>query len=229
MARTPDKAAGKPAEKQAGRARFRLSEGVQMVLAFVLTFLVATACGLTFIVPSLGPETAAADAGAGPAPDYSIPTAREAYVPALELARESDLRAELMSAAAVWSPPFNDSLLSAARSAWTYFFYLPSSETMMTVEVGPEGEAVVAAMEDWANPPTVLDDSRWRADSPAAMAPLVEACASALEETPGAFVELRLSTAEVNRTVLWKGRVFTAGEAEPLCEVTVDAVTGVPR
>lgn len=200
-----------------------------MVIAFVVTFLVVMACSLAFVVPALRPESASAQGGAAPTPDYSQPTAREAYVPALELARESDPQATLMSAAGIWTPPVNTQALSTGRNGWTFFFYLPSNGTMLTVTAGQNSQAEIASVEAWETPPSVFEDDRWHTDSGAAAALLLQECGSTIEDTPGAQVELRLSPAQVNRTVLWKGLVLGGVSEEPLCEATIDAVTGILR
>lgn len=217
-----------PKPERPPRSRFRLSQGVLMVIAFVVTFLVALACSLAFIVPALRPDPASAQQEAAPTPDYSQPTAREAYVPALELAREADVRAQLMSAAGVWSSPVNVTQLESGRNGWTFFFYLPSTEEMMTVTVGQNGEAEVISVEPWEAAPSVFDDERWRTDSAAAMALLLRDCGETLQQAEDAQVELRLSPAQVNRTMLWKGAVL-GSDGAPLCEVDVDAVTGLAR
>lgn len=218
------------------RRGFRISQGVQAAFAFLLTFAAALACAVFYVIPALSPAQpaaaqgeAGADSEAALSPEYALPTAREAYVPALELARQSDPAAELMSAAALWTPQFDAAELVMGRGGWTFFFYLPASLEMMTVTVGQEREAEVAGVEPWASPPQLFDDARWNADSPQIAGPLIERCAAALEEAVDAQAELRLSTAQANRSLLWNGRVLPAGGGEPLCEVSVDAVTGVVR
>lgn len=208
--------------------KLRLSQGIQMVLVFVVTLAAALACAFGVLVPALRPESASAhpsEAGI----DYSQPTAREAYVPALELARETDVQAELMSAAAVWTPPVDREGLVSGRGGWTFFFYLPATGEMLTVAAGAEMGPEVVSVEPWATPPSLFDDERWRIDSPGALAVLQDKCGSALDEAPDAQVEVRLSTASANLTLLWAGRVLAGEEAAPLCEVNVDAVTGLPR
>lgn len=214
----------------------RIGQGLQAVLAFVLTFAAALACAVFYVIPAVSPAQpaaaqgeAGADSEAPLSPDYALPTAREAYVPALELARETDPAAELMSAAALWTPQFDAAQLVMGRGGWTFFFYLPASAGMMTVTVGQEREAEVTGVEPWASPPQLFEDARWNADSPQIAGPLVERCSTALEESVDAQAELRLSTAEANRSLLWYGRVQPAGGGEPLCEISVDAVTGVVR
>src|SRR5690606_1248858 len=105
----------------------------------------------------------------------------------------------------------------------------PASLEMMTVTVGQEREAEVAGVEPWAPAPQLFEDARWNADSPQIAGPLVERCSTALEEAVDAQAELRLSTAQANRSLLWSGRVLPAGGGDALCEVSVDAVTGVVR
>lgn len=208
--------------------KLRLSQGIQMVLVFVVTLAAALACAFGVLVPALRPESASAhpsEAGI----DYSQPTAREAYVPALLLARETDVRAELMSAAAIWTPPLDRDRMAAGRGNWTFFFYLPATGEMMTVVATADAAPEVVSVEPWPVPPSLFDDERWRIDSPAALAVLLEKCGSALAESPEAQAEVRLSTASANLTLLWNGRVLAGADAAPLCEVTVDAVTGVPR
>jgi len=207
--------------------KLRLSQGIQMVLAFTLTLVAALACAFVVLVPALSPERASAHPGSEI--DTSQPTAREAYVPALLLARETDVRAELMSAAAIWTPPLDRDRMAIGRGNWTFFFYLPATGEMMTVVAAADAAPEVVSVEPWPVPPSLFDDERWRIDSPTALAVLLDKCGAALNESPDAQVEVRLSTASANLTLLWNGRVLAGADAAPLCEVTVDAVTGVPR
>lgn len=215
------------------RRPFRIGQGVQVVAVFILAFGGALMCALTLVVPRLlaAPESApreAAERDATP-PDAEAPTARQAYIPAVELIRETDPAAQLATAVGAWMPTVDRAALGAGRTGWTFYFYLPASGEMGQVVVSRDMEARLLDTRPWQPAPELLSDQRWRTDSPDAAEPLLAACEDALDETEGASAHIRLTTAASARTLLWYGQVVAPGEDEPVCEVTVDALTGLPR
>jgi hypothetical protein len=215
------------------RRPFRIGQGVQVVAVFILAFGAALVCAMTVVVPRLlaAPELApprAADR-AGGSPDAEAPTARQAYVPAVELIRETDPAAQLATAVGAWTPTVDRAALRAGRTGWTFYFYLPDSGEMGQVVVNRDLEAHLLETQPWAAAPELLTDQRWRTDSPDAAGPLLDVCGDALAGTEGASATIRLTTAAENRTLLWYGQVTAPDEVDPVCEVTVDALTGLPR
>jgi hypothetical protein len=214
------------------RRPFRIRQGVQVVAVFILAFGAALICAMTVVVPRLlaAPESApirAADRAEDA--EAEAPTARQAYVPAVELIRETDPAAQLATAVGAWTPTVDRAALRTGRTGWTFYFYLPASQEMGQVVVNRDMEAHLIETQPWLPAPELLSDQRWRTDSPDAAAPLLETCGDALAGTEGASVTIRLTTAAENRTLLWYGQVAAPGEDMPVCEVTVDALTGLPR
>jgi hypothetical protein len=208
---------------------FNLSPELQIGIAFGVTLLIGFVCAMA-VLPALRPEPAPIESqAAGPQADFSDPTAREAYVPAVELIRQTDPGAILASGGGAWTPDINTTQLDAGRTGWTFFFYLPDYQEMAQVVVDKGGTAHLAERQAWETPPDVIDDQRWTVDSPAAVVKLVESCSEVLDAEPDAGVHARLSMASENRTILWQMSVQS--EANPLsaCEVNVDAITGVIR
>lgn len=164
-----------------------------------------------------------------PAPSYDIPTAREAYVPAVEVAREWDLGAELASGAGAWTPVIDPSRLASGRTGWSFHFYFPSRQEMATIIVDQAEDAWLADTQPWETPPKLREDQDWQIDSPEAMRLLLEGCQATLDAYPNAEVHLRLSTAAENRRLLWLGQVVPPDDPEATCRVEVDAKTGQVR
>ena len=77
-------------------------------------------------------------------PSYDVLTAREAYIPAVTLIRDSDPGAQLATGTGVWTPNIDNVYLEAGRTGWTFHFYLPTSAEMATVIVNRGGDARVA-------------------------------------------------------------------------------------
>lgn len=213
-------------EPERERRRINVSPRTQGLLAFVITLVAGLLCGFTVIVPQLAVP---ASPVAGPTPDYSIPTAREAYVTAVEAIRAEEPGARLASAAGAWTPPTSSAQVSTGRTGWTFSFYLPSSNEMVNVVVNRAGAAEIGTAEAWAAVPGLLEDQRWRADSSVAAAVFAETCGAALNDSPDASVEARLSTAEELIAPMWHVVLRNPGEPLAACEVRVDATTGTVR
>jgi hypothetical protein len=160
-------------------------------------------------------------------PDLAVPTAREAYPPAVELIRQEDAGAQLASAAGAWTPIIALGNLDNGRTGWTFHFYLPATERMAWVSVGRDLSTRVVKIEDWETPPGLLDDQSWQVDSPQAIAEALETCRPALDANDDAEVEARLSLSGANRALVWDIRVSAPGDDE--CGVRVDATTGRVR
>lgn len=173
------------------------------------------------------------DAGAALAPalDYDILTAREAYVPAVELIRQTDAGAELASGSGAWTPTINMNYLTAGRTGWTFHFYLPASGEMATVIVDRGGSAWIAEQVAWETPPDLLDDQNWQVDSAQAMDQFYQICGAPLESESSEdnVVQARLSTASSNRGLIWQITAVSLSTELPICGVTVDATTGSVR
>src|SRR5262245_32017289 len=71
----------------------------------------------------------------GPQPEFDVPTAREGYPAAVEVARAQDQGAQLTSAAGAWTPTIFRDNLDVGRTGWTYYFYLPTTNSMLWVTV----------------------------------------------------------------------------------------------
>jgi hypothetical protein len=170
------------------------------------------------------PETA----GMAPQVDFSIPTAREAYVPAVNLIRQEDARATLASGAGAWTPVINPDQLNAGRTGWTFHFYLPTFNQMATVVVDRGGVAHITELKPWETPPDLLQDQGWQVDSPQALSQMLASCQDTLNTQPDAQVEARLSTAASNRRLMWQVKVFSPENPLAMCEVRLDATTGLP-
>lgn len=213
-------------EPERERRRLSVSPRTQGLLAFFLTLAAGLLCGFTVVVPRLATS---ASPQPGPTPDYSIPTAREAYVTAVEAIRAEDPGARLASAAGAWTPPTGSAQVTSGRTGWTFSFYLPATDEMANVVVNRVGAAEVGAAQPWPAVPQLLEDQRWRADSSVALAVFGETCGEALNDAPGAFVEARLSTAQELVAPMWHVALHNAGDPLAVCEVRVDATTGTAR
>ncbi len=211
------------------RAGFALNREAQVGIAFAATFVLGLICALTVVVPALLPKPAPAPQAVAVGPDFSVPTAREAYVPAVELIRQTDPGAQLASSAGAWTPAISAANLEAGRTGWTFSFFLPSTGEMATVVVDQGHAARLVGLRPWQTPPELLPDTQWRADSPQVMALLLEQCAATAQAAPDVKVEMRLSTAAENRTMLWQARVESEEDPLAVCEVVVDGITGLVR
>jgi hypothetical protein len=160
-------------------------------------------------------------------PSYDVPTAREAYVHAVQQIREYDLGAQLASGAGAWTPVIDPVYLDAGRTGWTFHFYLPASHEMATVIVDRGGSTRVAEVQPWETPPSLLDDQGWQVDSSQAIGAFLDSCQAALDQ-PDVQVQMRLSTAAENQRLMWQAGAVTR-ENQSVCEVRVDATTGQVR
>ncbi len=168
-------------------------------------------------------------AAPGSEADVAVPTAREAYPPAVEVIRAEDPGALLASGAGAWTPVINTANLSAGRTGWTFHFYLPASNRMAWVVVDRERTARITRIDEWETRPDLLDDQAWQVDSAQAVQIALQTCQSALDAHPDAVVEARLSMAASNRALVWLVSVTPPASPELACQVSVDATTGRPR
>lgn len=164
-----------------------------------------------------------------PQPDLDVPTAREAYPAAVEMARTQDAGAQLMSAAGGWTPTIKLDNLNTGRTSWTFHFYLPSSQTVIWVAVARGNSAQIAQVLPWDTPPPVLDDQGWVVDSAQAVDLALQRCRGALNDDPQASVEARLSLSAAGRAILWHVSVLPSDPEEEPCEADIDATLGVVR
>src|SRR5262245_27204143 len=74
-----------------------------------------------------------AKATPAPQPDLDVPTAREAYPAAVKLIRDEDPGAVLASAVGGWTPVIKLDNLYSGRTAWTFHFYLPDTNSFVWV------------------------------------------------------------------------------------------------
>jgi hypothetical protein len=185
------------------------------------TIMVLTACISPAPVP-VEPQAAAQ-------PDFTIPTAREAYIPAIDLARQNDVRAELVSAAGAWTPLFLVEQIASGRTGWTFHFYLPGEQEMISIVVGKEGIAQITKRVPWVIPVLALDDQGWFIDSPEIAETLVENCGDLKDGATNLKVEARLSLAASEGRMIWLIRVTSLDEVELFCELSMDATTGQLR
>jgi hypothetical protein len=197
----------------------------------LLAFLGVVALGVVVILVALtvSRSRSQGEAQAPPTVSLDIPTAREAYVPAVEAIRERDVGAQLAVASGAWTPAIDSAELEAGRTGWTFHFYLPASGEMAAVVVDQGGRAYITGVEAWETPPELLDDSLWEVDSPQAMTDLLASCQSVLDENETAGVLLRLSAAAEQRRLLWQTQVVLIDDGQVICEVNVDATTGQVR
>ncbi len=217
------------AQSDLSERRLGFSPDMQVLAVFVLTLVVGFVCAAASL-NSLGLIGGAAATPPPPPPDFEVPTAREAYVPAVEAIRAVDPLAELAAGAGVWTPFINRVQLEAGRTGWTFFFYLPNYGEMAQVVVDRGKVAHVVNRVSWQTPPSLLSDQGWLVDSPQAISRLLEVCRETLNEAgQDARVEVWLSTADEHRTLLWQARVVPLGAPQEACEARVDAVTGALR
>jgi hypothetical protein len=164
-----------------------------------------------------------------PRPDLDVPTAREAYPAAVEVARARDAGAELASAAGAWTPNYNSDNLDAGRTGWTYHFYLPSENKMLWVVADRDAGVRVVREEDWETPPGLIDDQGWQIDSAQALALAVQTCETLLAADQNPSVEARLSLAASGRALIWHIHMTPSDPDDDVCSVRIDATTGVVR
>jgi hypothetical protein len=195
----------------------------------LLAFLGVVVLGLLVIGIALIASRARSQAQtqAPAAVSLDVPTAREAYVPAVETIRERDVGAQLASGTGAWTPTIDPAQLESGRTGWTYYFYLPASGEMASVIVDRGGSVHIGDVETWETPPELLDDSLWEVDSPQAVSNLLASCQTVLDEEEGAWVQARISAAAEHRRLLWQTQVINDNQV--VCEVNVDATTGQVR
>jgi hypothetical protein len=201
-----------------------LSPELQVAIAFGLTLVAGLIC-----VVALYPRLRADQSQGGQEQsDLTIPTAREAYNAAHAMITEIDPAAQLADAVGLWSPVIDPVQFRAGRTSWTFHYYLPSTGEMAVVVVGRDNETRVASRVPWETPPDVISPGGWRIDSPEVAVQLDSLCAETLRAAPESTLELRLSTAVENRSLLWQAHLLSD---DPLvvCEVLIDATTGLMR
>jgi hypothetical protein len=155
-----------------------------------------------------------------------IPTAREAYIPAVTAIREKDGGAVLMAAMGAWTPVVNRAELGAGRTGWTFYFYLPSSAQMAAVVVNRGGGARISEVKAWGTVPDALDELNWQIDSGASINKFTEKCLGSLNSD--ASVLATFSTARENNSLMWIYQAVN-WDGAVLCEAKVDAQSGAAR
>jgi hypothetical protein len=201
------------------------------IVILVVAVLMLCVAGFFFVNNYIQQQQAAnATPVPGPQPEMDVPTAREAYPAAVELARAQDPGAQLTSAAGEWTPTIHRDNLNAGRTSWTYYFYMPATHEIVWVTVGRGGEdAQITNTVSWDTPPTVIDDQTWQTDSAQAMTAAMQKCQSTLNNYPDSTVEARLSLAASEQAILWRITVTPPDpQAEP-CQARVDGTIGVLR
>lgn len=161
-------------------------------------------------------------------PSFDVPTAREAYLPAVDLIRQSDPGAQLASGAGAWTPGVDPVYLQSGRTGWTFSFYLPASQEMAEVVVNRGGSAAIVEVQDWETPPMLLDDQGWQIDSPQALGMFLSVCQEEVNAAPDITVQTRLSASAQFNNLIWQ-MVATNDAGERVCVVSVDASTGQYR
>jgi hypothetical protein len=194
----------------------------------IIGALVLLMCGIAMAVgAAVMTFQPAASSGPTEVITYDVQTAREAYPPALELIRQEDPAAELVSAAGAWTPYVSQGYVGAGRTGWTFHFYLPSREQLARVVVDRSGKAYIAEKLAWNTPSQSMSDQGWTQDSPIATYAFMQRCQPDLAGHPDATVEARLSLAPENKRLLWQ--VWLLGpDQKSLCEIALDASTGAP-
>ncbi len=217
-----------PEEGSSGGGLPSLSAGQQVLAVFVMVLL----CGLIGALASVvlfRPDPPPLAPIEEPVPNYAQPTAREAYVPAVEAARGRDAGARLMTVTGLWYPSIDTVQLGAGRTGWTYFFYLPSNREMAEVVVGENGAVRAVDTTTWMTIPALLDDARWQVDSGIALGTFQQECGDTLSGTSNYYVEARFSTAVDNVTLVWDLSAVDLDTGEVGCAIRVDGVTGLVR
>ncbi|NDJ51563.1 MAG: hypothetical protein GYB68_00590 [Chloroflexi bacterium] len=165
-----------------------------------------------------------------PRVSFDILTAREAYPEALEIARQVEAGAQLVSAASAWTPVINLEQLRAGRSGWTFHFYLPSRAELATVVVDLGGEVSMVETQLWDSLPLLIEDDGWALDSSQVMPRFFDQCGSLVETLPEPLVEARLSAAANLGRLHWRVTLIEVDNPSTvLCELNVDATTGQER
>jgi hypothetical protein len=187
--------------------------------------------GLVFGIPwllSLISSVSGGPPNIGPV-SYDIPTAREAYPPAVMLIRQQDPGAQLASATGAWTPVIDRALLYNGRTGWTFAFYLPSTGQMALVIVDRVTGPRIADVQAWETAPTLQDDQTWQIDSGGAgMQTFVQACGGTLDAQPDSQVQAILTTTGENQWLLWQYQLLAA-DGTISCQVAIDASSGQIR
>jgi hypothetical protein len=204
-----------------------------MIVAVVvgLVVVICVIAGIVFVIPQISSLLAASPSspvGAEPI-SYDVPTAREAYVPAVTMIRKQDPGAKLASATGTWTPTIDRALLNNGRTGWTFAFYLPATNQMAMVIVDRVTGPRIANTEGWATAPELLDDQTWQIDSGGAgMNAFIQTCSGTLDAQPASQVQATLTTAAENGWLLWQYQLL-APDGAISCQVSVDASSGQVR
>lgn len=216
-------------EEEEKKPPVKMSMLVAVVVGLVV--LICVIAGFVFVVPqvlSLLTPSPGAPAGVEEI-SYDIPTAREAYVPAVTLIRRQDPGAQLASATGAWTPVISRAMLENGRTGWTFAFYLPASGQMALVIVDRVTGPRIAGSEAWPTAPELRDDQTWLIDSGGAgMSAFIQTCGGMLDAQPDGRVQATLTTAAENAWLLWQVQLL-APDGAIMCQVSVDASSGQIR
>ncbi|MBN1312155.1 MAG: hypothetical protein JXB30_12115 [Anaerolineae bacterium] len=205
---------------------------VVIVVVIGLVVVVCLIIGIVVALPRLSSllSGSSGEAASGETVSYDIPTAREAYVPAVTLIRSQDAGAQLASATGAWTPVINRAQLGSGRTGWTFAFYLPSTEQMALVVVDRTDKPLVVSKEPWGTPPGLHDDQNWQIDSGgnSGMEAFLQTCGGTLEAEPDSRVHATLTTSTESQWLLWQYQLLSPGGVV-LCEVSLDASSGQVR
>jgi hypothetical protein len=196
----------------------------EIIFAIGLLMFAAVTTALVTVAIAMGMRVEAPPPLEATPQGFTVPTAREAYPPALERARERDPRAELASAVGVWTPGTPFSQVQSGRTGWTFHFFLPGERAMVSIVANTSQQAELTGERAWLSDPALLDDQFWQLDSSIVGNRFAETCSEAWQANPDARVEFRLSTAATNGRLQWAA-TLTEGQND-LCSVRVDATSG---
>lgn len=199
------------------------------IVILVVVALMLCAAGYMFLNNQMQQQAQNQPTPSGPQPEFDVPTAREGYPEAVEVARAQDPGAQLTSAAGAWTPTIFRDNLDAGRTSWTYYFYLPGTNSMLWVTVVRGLVASVSNTETWDTPPALVDHQSWQVDSAQAITVGMEKCRDVLISYPDSTVEARLSLAASQRGILWYVTVTPASPEITPCRAVVDGTSGVAR
>jgi hypothetical protein len=208
--------------------RQQSGQSSQVLIVIVLgVILLAVVCVAVYLLFFQGDRSGVVQSI--PQPELDIPTAREAYVAAVDVVRQTDQGAQLASGVGAWTPTIAQNNLDAGRTGWTFHFYMPTTSTIAWVVVSRGGGARVTRVDDWETPPSLLDDQSWQIDSGQAVLTAMQTCQPTLDAHPDATIEARLSLAAANRALVWRISVTPADPGVSPCVVSMDATTGSAR
>jgi hypothetical protein len=226
--RRDDAFKGNVYEEDEKEPRAGLSKEIQIVITFVAVLIVGSICGFS-ATSGLRAKAPEAPQASAPVVDTQIPTAREAYDIAYQYVVDQGSPVELASAVGIWTPGVSDAQLASGRTGWTFYFYRPEMADMVTVVVGREENVRIESVIPWEPAPELTHVQSWRVDSPQAVEGFLANCGDSLGSVSDGVVELRLTTAAENRSVLWQTSVTSETNPLAVCEVNLDGTTGLAR